>query len=161
MQWRYHGRPQLAPRPRARHGHARQTAGNQSSGPDGGNAELSIDVELDHGGARQFPHAVLALRSRTGTTRSEDRSAGEGRRPDSRGGRRIVRRLRGFHRSEEQKPGKARSTFSIGVIYAICGFSDPIYFTLQTPPRNLQSLTEFFLPVIQRPPTERLINQTD
>src|SRR5437867_10570676 len=89
MQWRHHGRSQLAPRPRPGYGHLGQEPGNQSASADVRNAQLSIDIELDHRRARIIPYAVLTLRSGSGAARAEDCSAGEGRRPDSSGGRGI------------------------------------------------------------------------
>src|SRR5689334_7409405 len=84
MQWRHHGRSQFPSWTRAGHGHLGQEPVDQGAGANVRNAQLSIDVEFDHGRARQFSHAVFALRSGSGPARAEDRAAGEGRRTYSR-----------------------------------------------------------------------------
>src|SRR5436853_4204321 len=90
MQWRHHGRSELAPRSRPGNGHLGQEPVDQSASADGRNAELSIDAQFNHRRAWIIPYAVLTLRPGAGATRAEDCAAGEGRRPDSRRRRRVI-----------------------------------------------------------------------
>ncbi len=87
----------------------------QSTGAHGRDAQLPIDIELNHRRARIIPYAVLALRSGSGSACAENCSASEGRRTNPRRGRRVIV----MSRRREQSVIIFRVTYSVKEIILV------------------------------------------